>query len=173
MHLAMIKIIPYHKGYATAVSHLYHQAVQAIDETHYSKAQKDAWSQAPRSGYHWHKRLTRSQAWLAVDTQRLQGGLPLCVGFVNVETHYRSRGYIDSLYVHPDYQGLGVGTELVRHLEDWAYSQAIETLSVDASCLSRPLFIARGFTLRHKCYQEKLGQVFMAYYLVKSMSHGV
>ncbi|ABO23154.1 GNAT family N-acetyltransferase [Shewanella loihica] len=166
----MIKIIPYRKGYSTQVSEVYHLAVRAIDETHYSAAQKCAWSRAPRSGYHWQKRLTRSQAWLAVDTESLISGLPRCVGFINVETHYASRGYIDSLYVHPGYQGLGIARQLLRQLVSWSAAQGMLELSVDASSLSRPLFLAEGFVLRHKRYQEKAGQIFMAYYLVKSQA---
>ncbi|MCG9713309.1 GNAT family N-acetyltransferase [Shewanella insulae] len=165
----MIKIVPYRKGYGVVVSEVYHLAVHAIDEAHYSGAQKRAWSRAPRSGYHWHKRLTRSQAWLAVDTARLVGEQPCCVGFINVETHYASRGYIDSLYVHPDYQGQGIARQLLQQLASWAVSQGMLELSVDASSLSRPLFMAEGFRPRHKRYQEKAGQIFMAYYLVKPL----
>ncbi|CAM4002347.1 GNAT family N-acetyltransferase [Shewanella aquimarina] len=166
----MIKIIPYRKGYSKAVGEVYHLAVRAIDETHYSAEQKLAWSQAPRSGYHWHKRLTRSQAWLAVDTACMAGEDPRCVGFINVETQYASRGYIDSLYVHPEYQGQGIARQLLQQLESWAASQGMDELRVDASSLSRPLFVAEGFALRHKRYQEKAGQVFMAYYLAKSLA---
>lgn len=166
----MYSVIPYQAGYALQVSRLYHNAVQQIAECHYSAAQKQAWSAAPRSTYHWHKRLTRSAAWLMVDTEQCVGEQWLCVGFINVETHYYSRGYIDSLYVLPEYQGRGIARALYQAVEQWALQTGVNRLSVDASRVSHGLFMSQGFNLHHKRYQEKCGQVFQAFYLSKTLS---
>ena len=165
----MYSVIPYRAAYAQSISQLFHDAIHAIDEAQYSLADKSAWSAKPRSAYHWHKRMTRSKAWLVIDTRAMHDGLPLCCGFINIEMGFHSRGYIDSLYVHPEYQGKGVAKVLYQALELWSREQGYKELSVDASRLSKPLFLAYGFNVNHRSYQEKLGQVIMGYLMSKSL----
>ncbi|PKH54239.1 GNAT family N-acetyltransferase [Shewanella sp. Choline-02u-19] len=166
----MLRIIPYSKCYAVQVSHLFHLAINVIADDVYSIAEKQAWSSSPRSGYHWHKRLSRSKAWLMIDDERDVQGVPFCCGLVNLETHFNTRGYIDSLYVHPDYQHRGIATALFTQLQTWATSANISNLSVDASKLSKPLFLSHGFRLHHRSYQEKRGQIIMGYLMSKVLS---
>ncbi|MCE9679219.1 GNAT family N-acetyltransferase [Shewanella sp. AS1] len=166
----MYQIIPFESRYAAQVSRLYHNAVHHIDDMHYSPLHRHAWSQAPRSTYHWNKRLSRSKAWLMLDTEQMLHDQYLCIGFINMETHFFRRGYIDSLYVLPGYQGKGIATRLYQALEAWVQTSTLERLTVDASKLSKDLFLAQGFKLHHNRYQEKCGQVFHMYYLSKSFS---
>ncbi|WP_240778863.1 GNAT family N-acetyltransferase [Shewanella sp. SNU WT4] len=147
-------IIAYHKDYALAVSELFHQAVQGIEHPSYSLAQINAWSSAPRSARHWHQRLSRSQSWLAVLKE--QG---TCIGFINVESGFRELGYIDSLYIDPAYQGLGVGSQLIAKVITWGQDARLSQLTLDASYLSRPLFSKHGFVQQQKIYQIKSGQI--------------
>lgn len=166
----MLRIIPYSKCYALQVSQLFHLAINAIDDDVYSFAEKQAWSFAPRSSYHWHKRLSRSKAWLMIDESRDVQGNPLCCGMVNLETHFHSRGYIDSLYVHPSFQHQGIAAALFSQLQTWAISANISHLSVDASKLSKPLFLSHGFRLHHRSYQEKRGQIIKGYLMSKALT---
>ncbi|MCG9697217.1 GNAT family N-acetyltransferase [Shewanella sp. Isolate11] len=163
----IFKIIPYESDYALQVSRLYHQAIQHIDIDLYTTEQKLAWSRAPRSVYHWNKRLSKSKAWLMLDTSRQLDGRFVCVGFINVESHFYRRGYIDSLYVLPEYQGNKVATLLCQQVQIWAQQAGLPRLFVDASKLSKDLFLSQGFKLQHNRYQEKCGQVFHMFYLSK------
>lgn len=165
----MLKLIPYQKQYATQVSQLFHRAINAIDEDVYSKIEQQAWSYSPRSRYHWHKRLTRSKTWLMIDSTQYHDGASLCCGVINLETQFDSRGYIDSLYVHPDFQHQGIATALLAELEAWAIAANIDSLSVDASKLSKPLFLAHGFKQLHRSYQEKRGQIIMGFLMRKPL----
>ncbi|MDB2387285.1 GNAT family N-acetyltransferase [Shewanella sp.] len=164
----MLTIIPYHRMYAAQVSQLCHVAINAIDDSQYSEADRRAWSFAPRSDYHWHKRLTRTQTWLMVDEQ--PDAPTQCCAVINLETHFHRRGYIDSLYVAPQYQHQGVAKALLTVLENWALQAGIDCLSVDASKLSKPLFLAHGFKQRRRSYQEKNGQVIMGFLMYKSLN---
>ncbi|WP_299495508.1 GNAT family N-acetyltransferase [uncultured Shewanella sp.] len=166
----MLSIIPYQKAYAASISQLFHDAIHHIGEDVYSLEQQRAWSKAPRSNYHWHKRLSKSQTWLMTDNNQLNKGLAQCCGFINVETGFIGRGYIDSLYVHPKYQHQGVGKRLLCCLQEWACLQHYPTLSVDASILSKPLFLQQGFRQMHRSYQEKSGQVIMGFLMEKTLS---
>ncbi|MEI6859178.1 MAG: GNAT family N-acetyltransferase [Shewanella sp.] len=165
----MFSLIPYQAAYAQSVSQIFHDAIHAIDEAKYSLADKSAWSAKPRSAYYWHKRMTRSKSWLVIDSRSIHDGLPVCCGFMNIEMGFHHQGYIDSLYVHPEYQGKGVAKTLYQALELWSREQGYKELSVDASRLSKPVFLAYGFKVNHKSYQEKLGQVIMGYLMSKSL----
>lgn len=164
-----LAVLPYDKVYASAVSCIFHESIHHLDDELYSSADKSAWSATPRSSYHWNKRLSRSQAWVVLDVNCTVNGKPRCCGFINVETHFNSQGYIDSLYVHPDYQRKGVAHQLYETLENWAGKQGYSALSVDASKASKALFLSWGFRLRHRSYQEKLGRVIMGFLMEKEL----
>ncbi|CAM3246130.1 GNAT family N-acetyltransferase [Shewanella pealeana] len=148
---------------------LAHISICGISEDVYCEEEKSAWSFAPRSAYHWHKRLSKSQTWLVVDDKRIESDKAFCCGFINLETQFESRGYIDSLYVHPAYQRRGIASQLYTALEQWARQQKFDELSVDASKVSKPLFESMGFKVRHRSYQEKRGVVIMGYYMLKGL----
>lgn len=93
----------------------------------------------------------------------------ICAGFINVETDFHHRGYIDSLYIHPDWQRQGLGERAYRQLELWAREQGYSQLSADASYLSRGLFIKLGFVQQQRSYQQKLGQVLPSFYMTKKL----
>ncbi|MFB2651750.1 GNAT family N-acetyltransferase [Shewanella seohaensis] len=163
-----VEVIPYQRRYARAVSELFHQCVHQIQHERYNAAQLKAWSQSPRSSQHWHLRLSRSQAWIILVTDAA-GLSKICAGFINVETDFHHRGYIDSLYIHPDWQRQGLGERAYRQLELWAREQGYSQLSADASYLSRGLFIKLGFVQQQRSYQQKLGQVLPSFYMTKKL----
>ena len=168
---ASITLVPYINQYAHAVGQIYHDAVRGIAHPRYTDEQLRAWSLKPRSNKHWHYRLSRSQAWLALSKplSSQSGKPPVCVGFINIETRFSSRGYIDSLYIAPQYQGQGIATALYQLVENFALEQGIETLSVDASYLSKSLFEQQGFVLQQRSYQSKCGQFIPGFYLTKAL----
>lgn len=163
-----IEVVAYHRRYASAVSQLFHHCVQQIQHERYNAVQLMAWSQAPRSSKHWHLRLSRSQAWIILVTDGASL-TKICAGFINVETDFRHRGYIDSLYIHPDWQRQGLGELAYGQLEQWARAQGYSQLSADASYLSRGLFTKLGFIQQQRSYQQKLGQVLPSFYMTKQL----
>lgn len=169
-------IIPFNPKLATQVSELVHQSVRAISHPRYKQAHLNAWSTAPRSAKHWQHRLQRSQSWLMIDNEQSYPPMkhstekqPLVIGVINVETHFKTRGYIDSLYIAPAYQRQGIALLLYRALEDWSQNEAYAELSVDASYLSKSFFLKQGFTLIQPSYQMTKKQVINSFYLIKPL----
>ncbi|WP_351010666.1 GNAT family N-acetyltransferase [Shewanella sp. S1-58-MNA-CIBAN-0166] len=156
------QIVDFSASYATQISELYHTAVQGIIHPRYPTLKLNAWSSAPRSAKFWQLRYKRNKAWLALDNQKV-------IGFISLETHFKHLGYIDCLYVHPDYQQQGIARALYKHLQHWALQQPYPYLSVDASYLSKPLFEAMGFVLQQTSYQQKCGQTFTGFYMKKRL----
>lgn len=170
-------IIPFTPSLARQVSLLVHQSVRTISHPRYKQNQLTAWSTAPRSTKHWQHRLLRSQSWLMVDTSQSftvnnhsSTKQPLVVGVINVETQFNTRGYIDSLYIAPDYQRQGIAVALYATLENWVLNQGYKELSVDASYLSKGFFLKQGFTLIQPSYQMTKQQVINSFYLVKELN---
>ncbi|MCH1931575.1 GNAT family N-acetyltransferase [Shewanella sp. A25] len=163
-----ISIVPYQRQYAREISDLYHICVQHIRHERYSELQLNAWSRSPRSAKHWDLRLKRSKAWVLLLTDEISQR-NRCIGFINVETVFQRRGYIDSLYIHPDWQRQGWGEQLYRQLELWAKVQGYQRLMTDASYLSKGLFIKMGFTQAQRSYQQKSDQVLVSFYMIKNL----
>ncbi|MGX9460540.1 GNAT family N-acetyltransferase [Shewanella sp. A14] len=157
------QIVDFSPQYALQVSQLYHTAVQAIVHPRYPAIKLDAWSSAPRSTKFWQQKYKQNKAWLMLNNQQV-------VGFISLETHFAHRGYIDCLYVQPDYQHQGVAYALYTHLQHWAKQQQYPVLSVDASYLSKPLFEKMGFVLQQTSYQQKRGQTFNGFYMKKPLT---
>ncbi len=160
------EVIPYQRHYAREISELFHHCVQHIRHERYNAMQLQAWSQAPRSAKHWHLRLSRSRAWLILVTDEVSLS-KICAGFINVETDFYHRGYIDSWYIHPDWQRQGLGERLYSHLEQWACEQGYSRLTTDASYLSKELFLKLGFSQEQRSYQQKRGQILPSFYMSK------
>lgn len=94
------------------------------------------WPEHPDADTHLRILHESHTAWLALDGGR-------CVGFINALSDGVFYAYIPLLEVLPEYQGQGIGTELLRRM--------IETLScmyaIDVVCDESvaPFYAARGF----------------------------
>lgn len=154
----------YKKQYAAQISLLYHTAVQSIQSNFYSQAQLNAWSRQPRSTKYWDVRLQRNQSWLAIDNRS-----NTCCAFISLDTCFPNKGYIDHLYVHPNYQGQGLATRLLNQLINWAKENAFDSLTLDASYQSQPLCVQQGFHTCYKSYQSKSGQMLPGFFMRKQL----
>lgn len=65
------------------------------------------------------------------------------VGFAELEAN----GHIDCFYCHHDYQGKGVGTVLMKAIEESARANNMARLFAEVSITARPFFEARGFNV--------------------------
>lgn len=64
------------------------------------------------------------------------------VGFASIA---ESRGHIDDLFVAPNYTRQGIGTLLLKTLEQVALTNQRSQLSVMSSLTARPFYLSRGF----------------------------
>lgn len=118
---------------STTLTSILYQAVHNIDTAIYTEAQQNAW--APESILR--KTLNLGQTWVCLIDEKI-------VGFIDF---IPSKGYINYLYTHPDYQGRGIASLLYKKVEIEATNLQIDKLTVDASKVALPFFLNKGFIL--------------------------
>jgi GNAT superfamily N-acetyltransferase len=63
---------------------------------------------------------------------------------------------VRAVFVHPDYQGRGIGTKLMDAVENAANVQSVDILSVQSSITAQPFYAKRGFkVVREVFYREE------------------
>ena len=114
----------------------FRRAVHEIAAAAYSPEELQAWAPEEADYSEWERRMDISQGW----TFEINGKLG---GFITTD----APGHIDLLYVHPDYQRMGVATALLELLVADAGSRGITDLHTEASRTARPFFEQAGFSV--------------------------
>jgi ribosomal protein S18 acetylase RimI-like enzyme len=68
------------------------------------------------------------------------------VGYTVLEHSFFARGFIATLYVHPDHRRVGLGTALVRHVEGLCKSDRIFTSTNQSNLPMQALMDKLGYT---------------------------
>jgi len=102
----------------------------------------------------------RYQAWLAE-----ADGQPLaCTVLIwwpmppNIEDLHRRRGYVSSVYTHPDYRRLGLARTLMEMLVAQARELHIGKLLLSSSAMGRPLYLSMGFVVPERGLEIELSR---------------
>ena len=94
-------------------------------------------------------------------TVALKGGA--VIGFGDID----ESGYLDRLYVHRDYQGRGVASELCRRLES---RYKVKKIVTHASITAKPFFEKRGYKALKRQEVERRGVLLTNYVMEKILT---
>jgi putative acetyltransferase len=131
-----MRIRVYEPADAEGLSAVFQEAVRRTGRCAYSEEQVMAWAAAGPDPAEYDGRAADGRVLLvAVDEQNR----PIAYGDLEAD------GHIDHLFCHPDAGRKGVASALYDRLEETARSLKIPRLYVEASELSRPLFLRKGF----------------------------
>ena len=81
-------------------------------------------------------------------------------------------GYFDLLYVHKDYQRIGVANMIANDIENYLYRKGVHTITTDASITAKPFFMKRGYSVLNKQNVECRGQYLTNYKMEKVLLEG-
>lgn len=137
MNATHIIIRPYNETDAPALAAIFFNTIHIINSKDYSPTQIDAW--APES------RL-KTESWIG-KWKKLPPIVAtiddVIVGFAELEEN----GHIDCFYCHHEYQNRGVGSALMKEIEERAKKNKLERLFAEVSITAKAFFAAKGFTI--------------------------
>lgn len=140
------------------VRELFRQTILHINIRDYSPEQVKTWSSVADNDARWTEWFDNQYFLVAKKDAQVVG-----YGSMTPE------GYLDSLYVHYEHQGQGIGKALIQALLDYAKSLKLNIVQSDVSITARPLFEKMGF--RIVCEQQKPfgGLIYVNYIVEKEL----
>lgn len=142
-----MKIRSYKKEDLDEILMLFYETVHSVNLKDYSLAEADAWAPKEPDRDRWSKNLEGQDTLVAEQDGKI-------VGFAN----WDREEYFDCLYVHKDFQGKGIASQLADEIESRAQCSRSAVLHVEASVTARPFFEKRGYTLKRQQQVERFGQ---------------
>jgi putative acetyltransferase len=152
----MISIRPVRDGEREILAAIFTRAVHEIACRDYDAAQLKAWAPNDIAGF-----VARHRTHDAI--------LAECDGIAAGFSELDADGYIDMLYVSPDFQRRGVARALLDHIETLARQIGITRLHARASLTARPVFERSGFQIVEPLIVELAGQNFQTYSMEKRL----
>jgi N-acetylglutamate synthase-like GNAT family acetyltransferase len=149
----------YEIGDTEKIMKLFHDTVHEVNIRDYTKEQVDAWAPANMNSEIWIRDLKSKFTYVSEENNEI-------IGFGELEEN----GHIDCFYCHKDFQGRGIGTQLLKHIESKAKSLGLKNLFTEASITARPFFGSKGFIVVRKQEVERRGQKFINFLMEKIIS---
>lgn len=130
-----ISIRPYVSADADTTLTVFQDAITVTAAADYSPEQIAAWARlGSRDVSAWDRSMRGRDSYVAIVDGRL-------AGFADIG----GDGYIDKMFVSPDFARRGVARALMAFLENQARHHRLERLSADVSITARPFFEESGF----------------------------
>lgn len=133
------------------LAELFYNTVHTVNAVDYNNEQLNAWATGHVDLEAWNKSLLEHYSIVAVDNG-------IIVGFGDID----QTGYLDRLYVHADYQGMGIATAICNKLEQSVSGKIVTHASVTA----KPFFEKRGYKVIKEQSVERQG-VFLTNYVME------
>lgn len=148
-----MKIRKYQEQDLDAIVKLFYDTVHSVNRKDYTEEQVCAWADGRVDTEMWNRSFEEHTTVVAEQEGEI-------VGFGDMD----EKGYLDRLYVHRDYQGLGVGSAICDTLEKTVKAGG---LSVHASITARPFFEKRGYHVLEEQQVERGGVLLTNYKMEK------
>ncbi|WP_226657834.1 GNAT family N-acetyltransferase [Guptibacillus hwajinpoensis] len=156
-----MKIREYETKDIDQIIELFEQTVRSINRRDYSYTQVDAWVNSTTKetkSSTWNQEFKTNFTYVA----DIEGKV---VGFIDMTTS----GYLDRLYIHHQFQGMGIASSLLEKIEADAYKQSIKVITTKASISARPFFDKQNFHLITKQIVEIRGVQMTNYQMEKKV----
>jgi putative acetyltransferase len=132
----MLLIRPVLESEYSAIGRVFHDAIQQIARLDYTEEQVQAWSPRVLDAARWKQRTAKLDVRVAV----LQGEVGGFIGFA-------PSGYIDLLFVRPEFVRRGIARALLLEAEGALAQLGVATTWTEASRTARGFFQAMGYSI--------------------------
>lgn len=140
------------------VMDLFYVTVHEVNKNDYSEEQLDAIAPKDANEYHWEKSLEKNHTIVVEEDDKL-------IAFGNIG----KTGYLDRLYVHPDYLRKGIASKLVEELEEYAKKHGSHVINVTSSITSKAFFESKGYAVIEEQINERRGERLLRYLMEKKI----
>ena len=144
----------YQESDCSLLVELFYNTVYNVNKKDYSKEQLDVWATGKEDLKIWNDSLHKHFTLVAL----IDGTI---LGFGDIT----SNGYLDRLFVHHEYQGKGIATELCSSLEKFVQGN----ITTFASVTAKPFFVHRGYKVIQEQQVERQGVLLKNYLMIKHM----
>ena len=115
---------------------LFENTIEHCCQDDYNTEQIKAWQSSKNKKDKWLNRINSEHFYIAQQNGQI-------IGFASLAPI----DHIDMMYVHKDFQKLGIASKLLSHLTTIAKYNHVKTLSSFASKTALPFFMAKGFEI--------------------------
>lgn len=136
------------------LTELFYNTVHKVNAKDYTKEQLDVWATVQIDLERWNQSFLEHYSIVAVDDK-------IIVGFGDID----KTGYLDRLFVHTDYQGKGIATEICNQLEQAVQGKIVTNASVTA----KSFFEKRGYKVVKEQQVERQGIFLTNFVMVKEI----
>lgn len=141
---------------ALELQDLYRNTVLEVNRRDYSQAEVEDWASCGDDVSHIEEMIETHYFIVAVNHQSR------IVGFSSITP----QGYLHSMFVHKDFQGVGIATKLLEDIERYAAEKHISRITSEVSLTARPFFEKKGYVVeveqKRKANQLSLTNFWMA-----------
>ena len=145
---------PYQAEDIDDIVQLFYDTVHTINARDYTQQQLDVWATGEVDRAGWNESFLSHTTAVALVNNRI-------VGFGDMNAN----GYLDRLYVHKNFQRIGIASAICQWLEDKIRSNQYVT---HASITARPFFEAIGYIVIKQQQVERQG-VFMTNFVMEKV----
>lgn len=135
---------------------LYMNTVLTVNRRDYSQAEVEDWASCGEDLSKIEEMIKTHYFIVAVNHQSQ------IIGFSSITP----QGYLHSMFVHKDFQGIGVATKLLEEIERYAAEKRISRITSEVSLTARPFFERKGYVVeveqKRKANQLSLTNFWMA-----------
>jgi len=158
-----IKLREFHSNDCKQAWDLFYSTIHSINRADYTDEQLDAWAPQDMDLNLWGQKLLRNSYSIVAE----QNSIIIGIGAAD------DNGYFDLLYVHKDYQRIGVATIIANDIENYFCRKDVHTITTNASITAKPFFMKRGYYVLKKQIVELRGQYLTNYRMEKILVEGV
>lgn len=146
----------YQPGEELQLWELFYRTIHRVNIQDYSALQVNAWAPEQVDMADWIKKTQERSPFVCLKDQQI-------VGYSDLQPN----GYIDHFFCHHDYQGKGVGSALMKHINTLANRQNMDKLTADVSITAKAFFEHMGFEVLNKQQVTIRGKLLTNYKMQK------
>lgn len=139
----------------TELKDLFRETVLHINIQDYTLEEIEDWASCGNTDEHWKDLIDKFHFFVA------ENEMEQIVGFASIS----NEGYLHSMFVHKDYQNMGIASKLYEKIEQFARENKIYRISSEVSITAKPFFQRQGFGIE-KEQNSQAKNLFLTNYLM-------